>query len=118
MGYGVYEQDGRWCGYGVPAECDWPSCEKQIDRGVAYKCEEHVWYEGDDDEEGVECVEDGCGLFFCENHLWLRDGDEHDFVVPKGESDEWMAHMLTDESWEQWRRENPERVKQMEVALS
>ena len=55
MGYGVYEREGRWCGYGVPATCDFPGCGASIDRGLAYLC----GGQGDG----------GCGLFFCGSHL-------------------------------------------------
>ena len=43
MGYQVYEDSktGRWAGYGVPAECDRPDCATKIDRGLAYRCEDH-----------------------------------------------------------------------------
>ena len=43
MGYQVYEDSktGRWSGYGVQAECDRPDCATKIDRGLAYRCEDH-----------------------------------------------------------------------------
>ena len=43
MGYQVYEDSktGRWSGCGVPAECDRPDCATKIDRGLAYRCEDH-----------------------------------------------------------------------------
>lgn len=52
--------DDHWhrdVGYGVPATCDHPGCQKLIDRGLAYVCGGQP-YGGDD----------GCDLFFCEDH--------------------------------------------------
>ncbi len=112
MGYGVYHREGRWCGYGVPAICDQPGCGASIDRGLAYRCGE---------EPGSE---KGCGLFFCSHHLYINEIDD---VVqmcerccrseppfdPTPDVAEWVQHMLTDESWAQWRDENPEQVAAM-----
>ena len=49
--------DSNWnrdIGYGVPAYCDNPKCNKEIDRGLSYVC-------------GGEAFggEKGCGLYFC-----------------------------------------------------
>jgi len=109
MGYGVYEEfsNGRWAGYMVPAECDFPDCKAEIDRGLAYKCEEHVTYDAND----VETVEEGCELFFCSDHRY--DAEQHAEVQPKPDSPEWVRWMLTDKSWKQWRAENPERAEAM-----
>lgn len=113
MGYGVYFRKGRWAGYGVPAICDQPDCGAEIDRGLAYICGD-----GPDDDAA-------CGLFFCADHLYLGgqddepqmcqrccDGEERSFD-PTPDTPEWVAHMLHDESWEQWRRDNPEQVSAM-----
>jgi hypothetical protein len=112
MGYSVYEEPGhaRWAGYGVPAECDWPNCETEINRGMAYMCAGHAWI-----EVGGEfiAVEEGCGLFFCGRH---RE-DDHDGIPPKPDSIEWMRHMLTDLSWATWRDEHPRRVELMREAV-
>lgn len=118
MGYAVYEDWNardwsvqRWAGYGVPAVCDFPECATAIDRGLAYKCEEYSEYEFDDvSEEEVEYVLEGCGLFFCMNHLSHLD---HGNATPKPDTAEWNDHLLTDESWEQWRDENPDRVAKL-----
>jgi len=108
--------DAKWdrdIGYGVPAECDYPDCKEEIDRGLSYVC-------GSDPYGG----EFGCGLYFCGIHL--------EFVKPRGSSDsiqlcsrckrhrhpfkpkpdvsEWINHKLTDESWSTWRAENVEKV--------
>lgn len=53
---------GRDVGYGVPAECDHPDCNAQIDRGLAYVC-------GGEPYGG----ELGCGLFFCASHLFYAE---------------------------------------------
>jgi len=109
MGYGVYNYSGRWQGYDVPATCDQPDCGADIDRGLGYMCGE---------EPGSE---KGCGLFFCSDHLYYNevDGDpqmcqrccdDEPPFEPTPDTAEWIAHMLTHESWEQWRTENPERV--------
>jgi hypothetical protein len=114
MGYGVYFREGRWAGYGVPAVCDKPDCTTEIDRGLAYICGE---------EPGSE---KGCGLFFCSNHLYfgLADNDpqmcerccnEEPPYEPKADTAEWTTHMLTDDSWQQWRDENPEQVATMKA---
>src|SRR5688572_18744194 len=54
--------DSHWqrdIGYGVPAFCDHPKCDKEIDRGLSYVC-------GGEPYGG----ERGCGLYFCGEHLW------------------------------------------------
>lgn len=116
MGYQVYEDRDardwgieRWAGYGVPAECDWPDCEQRIDRGLGYKCETHTWV--DDGGDDVVAGEDGCGLFFCEAHRYRIE--EHERIDPKPDSIEWVRHMLTDDSWQQWRDENPQQLPAM-----
>lgn len=131
MGYSVYEDQDtdRWAGYGVPAQCDWPDCETKIDRGLGYKCENHghfeerrvgMIYSSQSAREAAQFEEDwvdaeGCGLFFCPTHL--AKTDEHDDVQPKGESLEWIRHILTHDSWAQWRAENPAKVAEYREAL-
>lgn len=121
MGYSVYEDRAardhgvlRWAGYMVPAECDFPTCDEEIDRGLAYRCEEYVRYEWDEDtEEEFEFEEEGCGLSFCGAHQYHPD--HGDGVIPKPDTKEWVEHILTDESWEQWRAENSGRVALLRV---
>jgi hypothetical protein len=104
--------DNNWnrdIGYGVPAICDYPECNEKIDRGLSYVC-------GGDPYGG----EDGCGLFFCNKHLAIEnehqqckrciDGEEP--FEPKPDVDEWVKHKLTDKSWAEWRKENPDFVKE------
>lgn len=112
MGYGIYFREGRWGGYEVPAICDHPDCSESIDRGMAYLCGEHP------------SPEKGCGLAFCSDHLWIggtdddpqmcdRCCDDEPPYEPKPDTREWVQHLLTDESWEQWRNENPTQVAAM-----
>ena len=133
MGYQVYEDSktGRWAGYGVPAECDRPDCATKIDRGLAYRCEDHghwrpllgVVHSGQTgipipkiEVEWVWVEEEGCGLFFCPTHL--PNLALHYGILPKGESPEWLHYILTHESWAQWRKENPDKVKEYRYILS
>lgn len=115
MGYSVYEDRqardhgvDRWAGYGVPATCDKAACSTQISRGLDYKCEHFVTYEIDEiSQEEREVESEGCGLFFCGEH---QEHGSHVGSVPKPDSAEWNAHLLSDESWQEWRDRNPERV--------
>jgi len=102
---------GRDIGYGVPAVCDHPGCNNEIDRGLSYVCGSHP-YGGDH----------GCGLFFCGEHLHFEErGDEFPQLCercvagrepfdPKPDVQEWVDWKLTDESWARWRDENSEEV--------
>ena len=114
----------RHIGYGVPAICDHPGCGEEIDRGMGYAC-------GGGQTRTDEC----CGLFFCSNHMWYLnevindvsdavcercaenltnnpDGDEWvEFFEPTPDTLEWATHVVTDESWEQFRAEEPEWTK-------
>jgi hypothetical protein len=106
--------DSNWnrdIGYGVPAICDHPGCSAEIDRGLAYVCGGEP-YGGDR----------GCGLYFCKDHrieharlpqLCKRCHDRKSPFNPKPDSIRWIEHKLTDESWEQWRQENPDEVQTM-----
>jgi len=112
--------DSNWnrdIGYGVPATCDHPGCGKAIDRGLSYVC-----------GGGPYGGEHGCGLFFCGDHLAPSDGEPGDWAFvcercragedaewfePTPDTPEWVNHKLTDESWAQWRAENPEATETM-----
>lgn len=117
--------DGAWqrfIGYGVPAYCDHPGCEETIDRGLAYVCCEQQPYGGDE----------GCGLYFCAVHrTWngkcarcapLDDVEtappDWEPFAPKPEHPEWLQHLLNDESWAQWRGENPLEVAKLREMAS
>ena len=97
MSYQVYEQtvDGvtRWAGYSVPTECDYPGCHKMINRGQDYQCTVI-------EDETMSC---GCGLFFCNDHF----ASGHFGFTPKGESLEWMNHVLSDSTWLPYLEEHP-----------
>jgi len=104
--------DSKWdrdIGYGVPAECDHPDCDAQIDRGLAYVC-------GGEPYGG----EHGCGLFFCDRHLYFGTDEpdepedepeidpsdesppEHRSFEPKPDVKEWLDFKKTDPSWAEW----------------
>lgn len=118
MGYAVYEDRAardygvlRWAGYAVPGVCDYPSCDAEIDRGLAYRCEGWYRYEVDEaTEEEIETEEEGCWLSFCGAHIVHP---VHTGSFPKPDTQEWVEHMLTDESWARWRAENSGRVEEM-----
>jgi len=112
MGYqiGYDERNKRDIGYGVPAICDHPECNTKIDRGLAFVCKNQEPYGGE-----------GCGLFFCSKHHGI-DGCERcekgkEPFEPKNDTKEWIEHKLNDESWGQWRNENPEEVSKYNVLL-
>lgn len=102
MGWSI-GYDVKWkrdIGYGVPAYCDHPGCDVEIDRGLGWKC------------ENEEC---GCGKFYCPAHLYRSD-HTHD-APPRREHPEWIAWKLTDPSWQKWRDCNPEEVAAMRAVL-
>lgn len=118
MGYAVYDDPDarnlgveRWAGYGVPAVCDVAACTSAIDRGLAFKCEEHISYDIDEETEvETETEGEGCGLFFCGQH---EHHGTHEGAVPKPDTPEWNAHLLSDDSWQEWRERNPEKVAKL-----
>jgi hypothetical protein len=114
MGWSIGEFEGRDIGYGVPAICDQPDCDEQIDRGLSYVCGSEA-YGG----------ENGCGLFFCEKHRSFAEDDNIKGMLcercceyfdeglenctpfdPKPDTPEWIHHKMTHESWAEWRKEN------------
>ena len=113
LGYQVYRlaHQNRHGGYGVPSICDHPDCNEKIDRGMAYCC-------------GGEPFSDaGCGQYFCTDHLGYSTGDDAvqqcerclSGVEPfpmKPDTQEWIDWQMTDESWAEWRSENPDFVRQ------
>ena len=98
---GYDEKRKRDIGYGVPAVCDHPACNEEIDRGLGYVC-------GGEPYGG----EDGCGLYFCGKHLYPkkcnRCNEHKEPYEPKPDIQEWRDWKRTDESWAKWREENPE----------
>lgn len=133
MGYQIYRVGKRWGGYGVPAICEHPDCNEEIDRGVSFAC------------GGEPFSEYGCDRYFCEKHrqfeCWKCDGSDekcdHDitdekcececkFVCErcanrldpfpyKPETKEWCKWVLKDKSWKEWREkeENKDEVEMM-----
>lgn len=118
MGYACYyvHNHDRHCGYAVPAVCEHPDCNEEIDRGLSYVC-------GDEPGGG----EYGCGLYFCSRHMTgyrkPRGSDRyHQFCKrchnyrspfkPKPELREWMHWILKHPSWKDWRDENPQKVEE------
>ncbi len=125
MSWAVGHVRGRDVGYAVPASCDHPGCTEIIDRGLAYVCGE---------APGVG--EHGCGLFFCDTHRTytyfgkgkeeLPDTDDDAFAAvcarcaqqqppfdPTPDVAEWIGWKLNDDSWEQWRQDNPAEVSRL-----
>ena len=113
MGYSVYEDFyaatwgvERWAGYAVPGTCDAPDCEEVINRGMSHQCEpEEEMTLGE--HRGLDCM--GCGMFFCKDHRF----GIHRSCVPKPDSLQWEAHILSDTSWAEWRRQNRKKVREM-----
>lgn len=118
MGYGCYELDGRDCGYGVPAKCDHPDCNEDIDRGLGYVC------------GGSNHNEEGCWRFFCGKHanedhheneeiygLCERCANDEPAFDPSPDTQEWIDHKMIDPTWDLWRSENPEFVKANAASL-
>jgi hypothetical protein len=114
MGWSI-GYDSNWnrdIGYGVPAYCDHPGCMQEIDRGLPYVCGGQP-YGGDR----------GCGLYFCDEHLihsklppqlCARCDRSRKPFKPTPDHPDWIHWKLTDESWQQWRDENPDEVKKMQ----
>lgn len=114
MGWSIGYDDNhkRDIGYGVPAYCDHPDCNEEIDRGLSHVC-------GSEPYGGQY----GCGLYFCKEHLHFHEDDMEwidlcercsefkEPFTPKPDHPEWIEHKLTDESWEEWRNENPDFVE-------
>lgn len=114
---GFDDNYSRYIGYGVPSICDKPGCNERINRGVSYVC-------GGDFNGGDK----GCGLYFCRKHL-LEDRSDGPFCPrctaykpeykhPSPDTKEWIEHQLTDESWQQWRDDEPELVKDLQEQLA
>lgn len=104
---GFDEHWQRDIGYGVPAYCDHPQCVEKIDRGLSFVC-------GGEPYGG----EKGCGLYFCGKHLGVdsrcaRCRNRRRPYAAKPDHPEWMRWKLTDESWQQWRDENPKDIARL-----
>ena len=122
MGYQVYKVGNRWGGYGVPTICEHPDCNEEIDRGMSYAC------------GGEPFSEFGCDRYFCSKHLthkYFNTGDGREYVQVcercakkkrsfpyKPEHPTWIKHLLTDTSWEGWRDNNPDEVRELQNLLT
>ena len=112
MGYQVYRVGKRFGGYGVPTVCEYPTCKKKIDRGISHAC------------GGEPFSELGCDRYFCSKHLYLVERDDELCTLCerckknkepfdyKPETKKWIKHILTDDSWQEWREQNPDKVKE------
>lgn len=121
MGWSI-GYDSKWkrdIGYGVLATCDYPECGSPIHRGLSYVC-------GGEPYGG----EHGCGLYFREPHLHLA-GKRRGYAQVCGpcrrgmpphkatpDVRKWIEHKLMDESWAEWRAENPAEVAEMTMRLA
>lgn len=128
MGYAVYMVGKRYGGYGVPAYCEYPDCKEEIDRGVSYACGDepfseygcdryfcgkHRNYTGmrTDGEDGTCDHEDDCDCVHVEICERCAKGEEP--FPYKSEHPTWVRHLLKDPSWKEWRKNNPEKVKEL-----
>jgi hypothetical protein len=111
MGWSIWYDSyhKRDVGYGVPATCDNPGCNKKIDRGLAYIC----------CGQQISGGEEGCGLFFCYDHATpgehkcARCATGKPRFKAKADRSIWIRHKLSHGSWREWREENPMEVARM-----
>lgn len=81
------DSKGRKIGYGIVATCDFPGCNEQIDRGLAYAC---GGMHGDEGQNGEPC----CDGYFCGEHLynhgciadWPQCDEEDKYMMDDGET--------------------------------
>ena len=142
--YGFDPNLKRDVGYGVPAICDQPGCTTEIDRGLGYVCggepfggdhgcglmfcSEHLIYDSvpvDPDlmdepkggRLGGRAVHIEGGKLCITVQRCERCCAGLDPFKPKPDVEEWIRFKLTDESWQEWRDENPDEVRRMEAAF-
>lgn len=134
MGYAVYQVGKRYGGYGVPAYCEEPECKEEIDRGVSfacggepfsengcdmYFCEKHRHYtcirelQAKDNCEDHDCEENEKDCEYVELCLPCSKGEEGYSYKP--EHPIWIKHLLKDPSWKEWRKNNPDKVKELKT---
>lgn len=53
--YGEMENDERFHGYNIFADCDFPGCDRRVERDVVHTCR-------------------FCGRYYCDGHILLADG--------------------------------------------
>lgn len=112
MGWSI-GYDDKWnrdIGYGVPAWCDHPGCDAEIDRGLSYVCGGEP-YGGDE----------WCGLYFCYKHLYFSNAGKYQVCArceqghrPFNASQDhprWLCFKANDPSWKEWRAEHPTELR-------
>lgn len=137
---GFSENQNRDVGYGILAICDHPECTAEIDRGLAYICcedinhnaccgafycaehrENYVYGDEIDDMEDEELEALNIDVESQEVFDAVENGDivrcRHEPIQPNKENAAWLEHVLKDESWSQWREENPAKVTAYQEAL-
>lgn len=108
--------DERWnrdIGYGVPAYCDHPKCDAVIYRGLPYVCCDQQPYGGDR----------GCGLYFCPERVDVRHrcspcAHGREPYKAKPDHPDWLRWKLEDDSWAEWRQQNPVAVAEARAVLA
>lgn len=135
MGWGLGYANGRDIGYVVPAVCDQPDCDKEIDRGISYACGsfraeagcgqyfcgDHLSYFFSDDAE--YCYDTGCE--FCDHCLYGLEhpnADRNDpnyppYHEPKPDILKWVLWKYYDESWSEWRKNYQEEAYELRDAI-
>ncbi len=95
MGYSLGQNyAGRDIGYGVPALCDAPGCNVEIDRGMDWQC----------DRTTISCAH-----FFCSKHRHTHSCREFNRgkLTPKPDIPKWVWWKMTAPSWQKYRDELP-----------
>jgi hypothetical protein len=114
--------------------CEYPRCSKEIDRGFPYACggepfselgcdryfcSKHLYlncFKCDGTSDHCDHEISKKGKVTCECHcvfVCKRCGAGKEPYPYKPETKEWVKHLLTDESWKEWRKKNPQEVKKL-----
>ncbi|MFH7764588.1 hypothetical protein [Acinetobacter sp. BSP-28] len=124
------------------AYCDHPGCKNEIDRGIGYVCcgdQDHMCSCG-----GFYCAEhESLCTIITEDEFEDLDQDDiqellnhydltempvfdedgyfyhcsHEPIEKDKEHPEWLKHVLTDETWQEWREKEPEMAKHYQELL-
>lgn len=138
---GFSENQNRDVGYAVPAICDHPGCTAEIDRGIAYMCceispdhhatcggfycayhrESYIYGDELDDMDESELEAHNIDKDSDAVAEAIDDGDIvkclHEPIEKGKENAAWLEHCLKDETWQDWRNENPAMVTAYQEAL-
>lgn len=140
MGYGLYfsDKNNRFQGYNMHAYCDHPGCKNEIDRGMGYACcdnpehtascggfycEEHKHQLVYQDELEDMSDEDLKRLGIDSREEQAHDEDDgiicctHKPIEKDKEHPTWLKHVLTDETWQEWREKESEMAKHYQELL-